>query len=168
MTSKRFVVEETIIEKLLETNQLSTNVNNLLKTSTVSTNKVELTELPKDSILPTGFTIINLSFLSDVFSLLTCPNCSTENILKLLDIEEKKNGLARFMQIKCRDCEFKDNFYTSPQIDSIKYNLSRRMKTMEINVRAVYGFQSIGVDHIPLTKLCGFLNMPPPMTNLIR
>ena len=38
------------------------------------------------------------------------------------------------------------------------------MKTMEINVRAVYSFQSIGVGHTSLTKLCGFLNMAPPMT----
>ena len=38
------------------------------------------------------------------------------------------------------------------------------MKTMEINVRAVYGFRSIGVGHAPLTKFCGFLNMLPPMT----
>ena len=38
------------------------------------------------------------------------------------------------------------------------------MKTMEINVRAVYGFRSIGVGHTPLTKFCGFLNMLPPMT----
>ena len=35
---------------------------------------------------------------------------------------------------------------------------------MEINVRAVYGFRSIGVSDTPLTKLCGFLNMPLPMT----
>ena len=34
---------------------------------------------------------------------------------------------------------------------------------MEINVRAVYGFQRIGVGHTPLTKYCGFLNMPLPM-----
>ena len=38
------------------------------------------------------------------------------------------------------------------------------MKTMEINVRAVYGFRSIGVGHTPLTKLFGFLNIPPPIT----
>ena len=38
------------------------------------------------------------------------------------------------------------------------------MKTMEINVRAVYGFRSIGVGHALLTKFCGYLNMPPPMS----
>ena len=99
-----------------------------------------------------------------MFSLLACPNCSTTNTLKLQDIEDKKKGLARFMQIKCRDCEFKYSFYTSPQIDSTNNNHRRGMKTMESNVGAAYGFQSIGVGYTPLTKLCGFLNMPPAMT----
>ena len=65
------------------------------------------------------------------------------------------------MEIKFRDWEFKHIFYTSLQIDSTKDNRSRKMKTMEINVRDAYGFRSIGVGH---TKFCGFLNMPPPMT----
>ena len=55
MTPKSVVVEETNVEKLVETNQLLTNVNNFLKPSTISTDKVELIELPKDSILPTVF-----------------------------------------------------------------------------------------------------------------
>ena len=46
MTSKPLVVEETIIEELAETNKLLTTVS---KSSTISTDKVELTELPKDS-----------------------------------------------------------------------------------------------------------------------
>ena len=35
---------------------------------------------------------------------------------------------------------------------------------MEIDVRAVYTFRSIGVGHVPLSMLCGFLNMPPSLT----
>ena len=35
---------------------------------------------------------------------------------------------------------------------------------METNVRTVYGFRSIGVGHTPFTKLCGFLDMAPPIT----
>ena len=62
------------------------------------------------------------------------------------------------------ETEFQHSFYTSPQIDSTKDNRSRGMKTIGINVRAVNSFRSIGVSYTPLTKLCGFLNMPPPMT----
>ena len=97
MTSKPL---EAIIEELVETNQHLTNMNKLIKASTISSDKVELTELPKDSVLPTGFRFIDLSILSDVFSLLACPNCSTTNTFKLIDIEDKKKGLTRFMQIK--------------------------------------------------------------------
>ena len=35
---------------------------------------------------------------------------------------------------------------------------------LEINARAVYGTRSIGIGFSLLSKLCGFLNMPPPMT----
>ena len=68
------------------------------------------------------------------------------------------------MQTECKDREFKQSFYTSSQINNTKDNHSRGIKTKEIKIRAICGFQSIGVRHTPLTKLCGFLNMPPPMT----
>ena len=34
----------------------------------------------------------------------------------------------------------------------------------DINIRAVYGMRSVGLDHSGLDKLCGMLNMPKPMT----
>ena len=79
MTPKPAVVQETNEEELVETNQLFTNVNNLLQPSTISTDKVELIELPKDSVLPTGLRSIDLFILPDVLSLLTCPNCLKTN-----------------------------------------------------------------------------------------
>ena len=163
MTSKPLVVEEAVIEELVETNQLLTNVNKLIELSTISSDKVELIEFRKDSILLTGIRFFDLSILSDVFSLLTCPNCSTTNTPKLLDIEDKNKGLEKFVQIKCTECGFKHSFYPSPQIDSTKNNRSRGMKIMKINVRAVYGFQSTVVVRTPLTNCVVFLNMPPPM-----
>ena len=42
-------------------------MNKLGENSTID--KTELIELPKDSVLPTGFRFINLSILSDLFSL---------------------------------------------------------------------------------------------------
>ena len=67
MTSKPVVVEEANVEELVETNQLLTNVNNLIEPSIISAGRVELIELPKESILPTGFRFIDLSILSDCF-----------------------------------------------------------------------------------------------------
>ena len=56
--------------ELVETNQLLTNGNILLEPSRILIDKVELIELPNDSVLPTRFIFIDLSILSDVFSLL--------------------------------------------------------------------------------------------------
>ena len=86
MTLEPVVVEEANIEELVQTNQLLTNVSNFLEPSIISTDKVELIELPKDSLLPTEFRFTNLFILSDVFSFLECPNSSTTNTLKLHDI----------------------------------------------------------------------------------
>ena len=147
-----------------ETNQLQTDDDKAGEPATASNNKVEAIESPKDTVLPTGFRFIDLSVLSDIFSLMACPNCLRSKTCQLLDIQEKKKGFARFMQVKCIECEFEHSFYTSPQISSSKDDRCRGMKTMEINVRAVYAFRSIGVGYMPLTKLCGLLNMPAPMT----
>lgn len=81
--SKPLVDEGAIIAGLLETNQLLTNVNKLIEASTISTDKVQLIDLQKYSLLPTGFTVIDLPILSDAFSLLACPIGLTTNTCKL-------------------------------------------------------------------------------------
>ena len=71
MNSKPADLEEVNLEELAETNQLFTNVSNLLETSTISADKVELIKFPKDSILPTGFRFIYSSiFFIDLPKLL--------------------------------------------------------------------------------------------------
>ena len=52
MTLEPVVVEVANIEELVQTNQLLTNVSNFLEPSKISTDKVELIELPRDSLLP--------------------------------------------------------------------------------------------------------------------
>ena len=42
-------------------------MKNLIKPSTIFSDKAELIELSKDSILHTGFKFIDLSILSDIF-----------------------------------------------------------------------------------------------------
>ena len=149
MTSRPILVEEAIIEKLVETNQLLTNVNKLIEPSTTSTDKVEFIQLPKDSILPKWFRFIDLFILPDVFSLLACQSCSTTNTLKLLDIEDKKKQIARFMQIKFRDCEFKHSFYTSPKIDNTKDNLAQEWKLRRsmLGLYAVSEVSGLAIHH---------------------
>jgi len=57
---------------------------------------------------------------------------------------------------------FSHQFYTSPEVTSSPDERRRGKKAMEVNIRAIYGFR-IGIGFSLLSKLCGFLNMPPPM-----
>ena len=94
MTSKSLVVQEAIIEELVENNQLLTKVNKLIEPSTILTDKVELIELPKDSVLTTGFRFTDLSILSDVFSLMACPIYSTaKTLLSFSTLKTRKKNL---------------------------------------------------------------------------
>ena len=48
LTSKPLLEEETNLEEIAETNQLLTDVNNLIEPLTISADKVELNKLAKD------------------------------------------------------------------------------------------------------------------------
>ena len=88
-----------------------------------------------------------------MFFLLACLNCLTTNTLKLLrDFEDKKNDLQDLCKLNVETVNL-----------SIVFILHLRL-TAPKTVVAVYSFRSIGVGHTLLTKLCGFLNMPPTMT----
>ena len=98
------LVPKVDVEQLLiaEENPTEQQINvNVHIDTTVSSDNVELIEPPKDSVSPTGFRLIDLSILSNVFTLLACPNCLYTNTCQLIDIEEKKKGLSRYMQVKC-------------------------------------------------------------------
>ena len=77
---------------------------------------------------------------------------------------ERKKGLASFLVVSC-ECGYQKDTYTSQTVVNKDTNGGKRgMKPFEINIRAVYGMRTIGVDHTGLEKLCGMLNMPKPMT----
>ena len=101
-----------------------------------------------------------MSILSKVLSLLACPNYTSS--LKLTDVADKKKGPFSYLKVYCDDCTFFHKFHTFPIVTNNNY-IRRGGNTMEINARAVYGTRSIGIS-FSLSKFCGFLNMPPPMT----
>ena len=45
-----------------------------------------------------------MSILADVFMLLSCRGCHSIKCLKLCDINEKKKGLARHLELSCTVC----------------------------------------------------------------
>ena len=111
-----------------------------------------------------GFRLIEMNILSDVISLLGCPSCAHTGTLKLRDIFSKKRGFSRFLKIKCDNCMFAHEIFTSPGVKTSNDSHQRSSHSTEINARMVYGFRSIGVGFESISKLCGFLNMPTGMT----
>ena len=115
-----------------------------------------------------GFRLVDMEILGSVINCLAYPECFGSSSLQLHDINEKKKGLARLLEISCTTCPYKQEFYTSKQV---KKHLEEDQKEegggkhMEINLRAVYGMRSIGVGHASLGKMCCHLNMPEPMNS---
>ena len=116
------------------------------------------------SPLISGYRLMDMSILAEVFTLLSCPGCKGVQCLQLSDINEQKKGLARYLEINCTFCLFSYNFYTSKQIDSLTPRKNKGgQKLFDVNVRAVYGCRQIGSGHEHLKKLCWYWNMPEPI-----
>ena len=103
-----------------------------------------------------GYRLINMSILANVnFS---CPGCHSIQCLKLCDINEKKKGLARHLQLSCTVCLYSHMFFPSKQTDLPKKNKGGQ-KLYDVNVRAI----QVGAGHEHLKKLYYYLNMLKPM-----
>ena len=111
-----------------------------------------------------GYRLMDISVLGDVFTSLACPECCTINSLHLHDINEKKKGLARFLMLKCVTCPYEKQFYSSKKVD--RHNANKGGGNyMEVNVRAVYGMRAVGGGHTALKKFCCYMDMPEPMNS---
>lgn len=111
---------------------------------------------------PSGYRLIDMSILADVFALLSCPGCHAIATLELDDTDSKKKGLARHLTLNCTACLYEHHFYTSNQINLPEKNKGGQ-KLYEINVRTIYACRQIGAGHEHLKKLCAYMNMPEPM-----
>ena len=133
--------------------------------TTASTEKVTdiKTDDNREHSTISGFRFLEMSILSKVLSLLACPSCKNVCCLELSDVSAKKLGFSSFLRIKCDVCDFLHEFYTSPQVSTSLDKRRRGKNAMEINVRTIYSFRNIGIGHVLILKLCGYLNMPPPM-----
>ena len=135
-----------------------------LNTSASNSKIVDISTLTttQSTSLISGYRFIDAVILADVFQSLACPVCSSVETLQLSDINEKKMGLASYLQLKCASCLYTKAFYTSQQVN-VPENKGGP-KPCDINIRTVYACRQVGVGHKHLEKLCNYLNMPPPMT----
>jgi hypothetical protein len=71
-----------------------------------------------------------------------------------------KRGLSIPLVFVCSKCNWRKIFNTSKEVR--RETRSGRVP-FEINARSVVAMREIGKGHSVLEKLCGYLNMPPPM-----
>ena len=161
----KVIADDVDIKQQNQNEHIDTETENISAPQTVSSSRTEDIEMNKnDRESIRGFRLIEMSILAKVLSLLACPNCYNTSSLKLIDVADKKKKLSSYLKVYCDDFAFVHKFYTSPVVTRNNYICRGGNTMLEINARTVYGIRSIGIGFSLLSKLCGFLNMPPPMT----
>lgn len=73
----------------------------------------------------------------------------------------KKHGCSLCIEIRCRKCLWKKEFFTSPVVEQ---STSPGKNGFEINLRFVMAFREVGRGHEAMKMFCQCLNLPCPMT----
>ena len=105
-----------------------------------------------------GYRLIDMEILINVFKELVYPSCNIENLL----LEENtcaKKGLSAKLVLKC-SCGYEKDFYTSGE----RTSSDRGVKGHDVNSRIVYTMRTIGHGYTGLEKFTTLMNMPKPMT----
>ena len=101
--------------------------------------------------------------------------CSFFEKISVFHNIDKKRGLAHFLELTCSNinCDWKTSFCTSNEVKPIYTNsnsTSDQVTTSvgrnpyDINLRSVIATREVGRGHTALQTFCGFMNIPPPMT----
>ena len=108
---------------------------------------------PRGKGLINGYRIIDTNILSMVISSLFCPQCEQQALI-LGDRLVKKQGLASLLYVKCSNCDYVNEFYTS----------EKTKQSFDVNNRIVYTMRTMGHGHSGVEKFTSLMNMPKPMT----
>ena len=140
----------------VEENQEVVHENLSLSEASISSSKIQeiQTSTPKqEDPFICGNRIIDMEILSNIISILCCPEC-TKPCLKLSERFSHKKGLSSLLVISC-ECGYKHDFYTSSSCG----------KSYDINRRTVYTMRACGQGYRGIENFCALMNMPRPMTN---
>ena len=87
-----------------------------------------------------------------------CPECN-ESVSTSTNMA-RKHGCSLCIEIKCRSCSWKKEFFTSPVVEQPN---SPGKSGFEINLRFVMAFREIGKGHEAMKTFCQCLNLPCAM-----
>ena len=92
--------------------------------------------------------------------LVKCPRC--EFAVEINHCVENKQGLAHEFHIKCKSisCRWLRKFFSSKEATREGCG----SKPFDINLRAILAFREIGRGEAGIETFCGYMNIPPPMT----
>ena len=103
--------------------------------------------------------LINFGVLKGIIDdTFKCPECN-ESVSTRTD-KTRKRGCSLCIELKCRSCFWKKDFFTSP---SVEQPSSPGKSGFEINLRFVMAFREIGKGHEAMKNFCQCLNLPSPM-----
>ena len=109
---------------------------------------------------PSGYRLIDISILANIFRVVCCPECKDTKTLQLSDINDEKKGLARLLKLQCTSCLYTKTFFTAKQLGTSEKG---GRKSFDVNVRTGYASRQIGAGYEQIKKFCSYLNMPSPM-----
>ena len=129
----------------------NTSIPNTSKSA--SFQKVEHIQSPRKGNSLSGYRLIDLNILSQIFNVLLCPTYESDS-LELHEDSNKKHGLSNLLCLKCSKCEYRNDFLTSSKVGQI----------FKVNKRIVYSMRSHGIGYTGMEKFDALMNMPPAMT----
>ena len=144
------------VDQVENKNQGELSPVNIPKNNTASSSKIQSipTDTPKQTDPTiTGYRFVDVGILTDIITMLCCPECKKCS-LNLHENFTKKKGFASLLFVKCLQCDFEREFYTSQSVD----------QKCDINQRIIYAMRSIGQGYSSLGKFTTLMDMPSPMT----
>lgn len=113
----------------------------------------DITVPEKDSGM-TGNRILDIGILSNVISLLACPECKQ---ISTMEVNETcKQGLVNRMTVKCV-CTWEHSFWTSKRLPS-------KSRGFDVNCRFTYAMRQCGQGYAGIERFTTLMDMPPPFT----
>ena len=90
-----------------------------------------------------------------------CPSCLSD-VQFVHDITSKK-GLCHFFCLKCITCDWEKTLSSSKELITKDIKPRPGRKHYDVNVRSAIAFREIGRGHSAIERVCGVMNIPPPM-----
>ena len=135
-----------------------------LKLDEKDDNMNERQNLPVKLFFIWCYLLIDTRIFQEIIDLIgSCPECSSK--VRFVHDVESKRGLSHLLNLSCLCCDWTKIFWTSSEVEKPKDARENRGRSgFDINTRIIIAFREIGKGFTALKSFCGFMNIPPPMT----